>query len=105
MALYYCPVAFSEMAIMSVDRQLLPGFGILHGENPKIGQLHLQRIIKPHGKNLMAARKARQRLGPVWSADEVGDNKDQRPSLHEPKRRLEKIAEVRRCCRGAFRSG
>ena len=56
--------ALAEAAVVRVDEQLLAGLGVLHHEQPEVGQLQLQRIVEAHGDHFVALREVRERLAP-----------------------------------------
>ena len=84
-----------KAAVVGVDEDLLPGLRILHHEQAEVGQLHLQRIVQPHRDHLVALRELAERLRPAGTADEVGDDEDERAPRHDLERRAEQLAQVR----------
>ena len=61
---------------------------------PEVGQLHLERIVEPHGDDLVPLREMRERLGPARRADEIGHDEHQRAPRHDV--RAPRAAERRR---------
>ena len=87
--------ALPEAAVVRVDKHLLPGFRVLHHQQPEIGQRHLQRIEEPHRNDLVSLREVRERLSPAWRADEVRDNEHERAPGDHLRRGCEQISELR----------
>ena len=54
----------AKAAVVGVDEQLLAGLGVLHQQQPEVGQLHLDRVVEPHRDDLVPLREMGERLAP-----------------------------------------
>jgi hypothetical protein len=78
-----------------VDEKLLAGLGVLHHEQPQVGQVHLQRVVQAHRDQLVAAREQRERLGPARRADEIRHHEDERAALDHREAAVQQVLQAR----------
>jgi len=78
-----------------VDEHLLAGLRVLEHQQPKVGQLALERILQAHRDHLVALRELHQRPVPAGGADEIRHEEQERAAVHEVECTLEELIEPR----------
>ena len=85
----------AETLVVSVDVKLFGGLGVLQDHGSDVRQLHLSRVIQTDRQHLVALRQRSEWAIPTGSADEIGNDEDERSSAKGAKGGLEQRPEVR----------
>ena len=79
---------------MRVDGQLLAGLGVLHDDQPEVGQVDLHRVVQPHRDHFVPPRQLREPPAPAGRADEIRHDEHDRAPLHHRLSAGEQFGEI-----------